>query len=323
MKLRRDGIVIAIIVLLELFSLVSAQGSVYTWKEGDKYSWKTSGGYESYYYNESGTWDYHSFIIRNEVDVEILEIDSDDKILYLEESWYQPDSYYSDEPFKIQEVTQSFDLINNLHNKDINSLFTFDYEYDDVENRSYLNDIDTYQGENKIYVKYFCSANWSVINSLFQSLFSDSAIIDNVNGSDITFRDFLNNSTYLIMGLDNHSEALNLMTGTNHYWSASFNYSNHLEVHGPEIETFEVLETNATFILQYSEGGVLEKYLLRNFMSIHINDYYYQELNTMSYTLTKAKTGLLKIFIPATISGIVLIAIVILNANSRKRSKIK
>ena len=311
-------------MIMILLPLNSVQGSAYSWKVSDKYTWEIYSGFSSSYENSTATWDDYSFFLQHKVDVKILEVNTVGKNLLLEESWYHPSYEDYKKPFKIQEVDNSYDLISNLSNNDINSLFIFDYEFDALENESYLKDVSDCANEYRLPSRYFCSANWSVINSLFQALFNNTAIIDSVNGTEITFRDFLDNSNFTIMGESNYTTALNQMIPTNHHWSATFNYSNLLEVRGPEITSFEVEEANAIFDLQYSEGGVLEKYLVRNSIVIHINNYTYRQLDIRENTLINSNVfrNLLLIIIPTTIVGLLAIVSVVLVIKIVKRRKV-
>lgn len=307
-----------------MLPLSSIQGNEYSWKVGDNYTWETNFGLTWSYENSTATWgDYFHFSTQKE-EVEILEVSTVDKTLLLEVSQYHPDYEGYTKPFSVNEVDDSYDLIRSLDNKDVNSLFNFIYEYDEVENETYLNNVTIPSYTNRIPEMYFCSANWLIINSLFHTLFNDTAIIDTVNGTEITFRDFLDNCTFTIMGESDYTTAINQMIPTNHHWSAEFNYTDLLEIRSPEITSFEVEEAIATFDLRYSESGVLEKYYLRTAVVVHINNYTYRRLIIREYTLigSNPSSNLLKKIIPATIAVVLIVTIVFLIINIMKKRKV-
>lgn len=307
-----------------MLPLSSTQGNEYSWKVGDNYTWETNYGFSWSYENSTATWGNVSQFSSQKLEVEILEVSPVDKTLHLEESLYHPGYEDYTKPFSVHEVDDSYDLIRSLDNKDINSLFTFIYEYDEVENETYLNNVAISSISDRIPEMYFCSANWLTLNSLFQTLFNDTAIIDTVNGTKITFRDFLDNSTFTIMGESDYTTAINQMIPTNHHWSAKFNYTDLLEVRSPEITSFEVEEANAIFDLRYSEGGVLEKYYLHTAIVVHTNNYTYRQLYVRENTLieTNLSWSLLMWIIPATIVGAIMVVIVVLVINIKKKRKV-
>lgn len=322
MKQKNVYLTSLIIFVIIFSSLQSVQGNQVSWKKGSEYTWILYSNFITYFENETTRWDDYYFFLNHRLESKILAINSMEKEVELEESWYFSPS--ENEPFKVQEVEKSYDLIGGLSGKNITSLFLFDYEYDSVENETYLSDAYDNNGENRFPFRYFCTADWEQTNSLIQALFDNSAIIDTVNETEITFQDFLDNITYTIMGESDHTAALNKMVPTNRHWTAKFDYSELLEARGPEITSFTVEEANATFELQYSEGGVLEKYYTRNKIAIQINNNYtYHQYNIRDYTLQESSPieKLLAIIIPTTLVGVIVIVIVILFVRTMKKRK--
>lgn len=322
MKQKRKYFTILIVFVIFLSTLQSIQGNQASWNEGSKYTWLTYSRFGSHYENETATWDYYYFGLNHRLESKILDINSLEKEVSLEESWYFTPS--ADKPFTVQEVEHSYDLIGGLASKDIISLFHFIYEFDDIENETYLSDVQVNNGETRFPIRYFCTADWGITNSLIQAVFDNSIVINTVNGTEITFQDFLDNCTYSIMGESDYTFGLDKMVPTNHHWAATFDYSGLLEARGPEITSFEVEEANATFVLRYSEGGVLEEFYKLNKIIIEINNNYtYHQYNTRHYTLTEsnpARSLLVKI-IPATLVGVIVIVIVILFVRTMKKRK--
>ena len=152
-----------------MLPLSSTQGNEYSWKVGDNYTWETNYGFSWSYENSTATWGNVSQFSSQKLEVEILEVSPVDKTLHLEESLYHPGYEDYTKPFSVHEVDDSYDLIRSLDNKDINSLFTFIYEYDEVENETYLNNVAISSISDRIPEMYFCSAHWLTLNSLFQT----------------------------------------------------------------------------------------------------------------------------------------------------------
>ncbi|MBD3189103.1 MAG: hypothetical protein GF308_00585 [Candidatus Heimdallarchaeota archaeon] len=312
----------ALLLFLLLFSFPFSlvQGSNYTWRKGDQFTWESLSGSYDFFENENGTWGYYPWGLSHILDVKILADYPDSKSVLLEEGWAYPEMT---SPFKVQQVVRSCDLTGDLNNTDITGLFHFHYLFDPSQNDTYFSGVyPSYELEYRVPHHRFCHAEWPVANELFRETFDDSVIIAAVNSTDFTFRDFLNNCSYTIMGTNNYTEALSLMTPTNHHWSAMFDYSSLLEIRDPGIFTYEVQEANATFDLQYSEGGVLENYLLNSSMTLFINNNYtYHYFNTFEIHLTKRISGTLlyPLVIPASLLGTLTIAIIVLK--TRKKYK--
>ncbi|NPE08224.1 MAG: hypothetical protein GNW80_08080 [Asgard group archaeon] len=188
-----------------------------------------------------------------------------------------------------------------------------------------MSDVQVNNGETRFPIRYFCTADWGITNSLIQAVFDNSIVIDTVNGTEITFQDFLDNCTYFIMGESDYTTGLDKMVPTNHHWAATFDYSGLLEARGPEITSFEVEEANATFVLEYSEGGVLEEFYKLNKIIIEINNNYtYHQYDSRHYTLTEsnpARSLLMKI-IPAVVVGVVVIVSIILVVRILKKRRV-
>ena len=196
-------------------TLQSVHGNQVSWNEGSEYAWITYSSFGSHYENETTTWDDYYFTLNHRLESKILDINSLEKEVSLQESWYFTPS--SDDPFKVQEVEKSYDLIGGLASKDFNSLFYFIYEFDDVENETYLSDVQVNNGETRFPIRYFCTADWGITNILIQAVFDNSTVIDTVNGTEITFQDLLDNCTYFIMGESDYTTGLDKMVLTNNH----------------------------------------------------------------------------------------------------------
>lgn len=178
-----------------------------------------------------------------------------------------------------------------------------------------MSDVQVNNGETRFPIRYFCTADWGITNDLIQAVFDNSTIIDTVNGTEITFQDLLDNCTYFIIGESDYTTGLDKMVPTNNQWSATFDYSGLIEARGPEITSFEVEEANATFVLEYSESGVLEEFYKLNKIIIEIdNNYTYHQYNSRHYTLTESNPtrSLLMKIIPALVVGVIVIVSIIL-----------
>ena len=175
MKRKNLCLTILLILMITCLPIWSVHGSNYTWKVSDRYTWETYSGSSSWFENETTTWDHYYFYLAHELGVKILKVHSSEKIVDLEESW----AYLGMEsPFKIQEVEKSYDFQSTLFFKNFSSLFIPDYEYDDTENETYLANVRNCQTYDRIALRYFCTANWIGINSFFQILFDDTAILN-------------------------------------------------------------------------------------------------------------------------------------------------
>ncbi|MEA2071128.1 MAG: hypothetical protein U9O98_07540 [Asgard group archaeon] len=302
------------------FSLLGVHGKNYTWNKGDKFTWETHYETTQFYENENGTWDEYWWGLSHLLDVKIMDYYPETKILLVKESWAYPGMT---SPFIIQEVTDSCDLVGDLNNTDITNLFQFNYEFDPFQNDTYLSGIYPNSGSDRVPHHRFCLADWRITNELFQETFNDSCTIVSINNTDITFRDFLKNCSYTIMGTNNYTKALALMTSTNHQWSATFNYPSLLEIRDPAVSAYEVEEAIVNFALAYTDGGVLENYSLNSSIIAYINNNYtFHYFETHESHLTSFQRGILwqtvlKVILP--VSLIAAIAIIVLVRVIRKK----
>ncbi|MBK5112131.1 MAG: hypothetical protein KGD59_04460 [Candidatus Heimdallarchaeota archaeon] len=321
MKEKKLCLTFLLVMLIVLLPIRTVQGINYTWKVGDKYTWESSTEQIWYYENSTHVWDYYFNFIYNKVEVEILDIQTDDKNLLLEETIH---NLGMDGPITTQEVEKSYNLLYDLNNKDINNIYHFEYQYDESENETFFRGLISFIIIDPIPVMFFCDANWLTTNSLFQAVFNDTAVIDTVNGTDITFRNFLDNCTFTIMGENNYTAALSKMSPTNHHWFATFDYSTLVEIRGSNITYSIVEEAIATFDLEYSEGGVLEKYLVEISVIINTNEFEHQLHDIYAVVLTESipANNLLMKIIPAVIVGIIAIVIIILVVNTMKMRRV-
>ena len=323
MKQKKNYLTILILFVFFFSTLQSVQGNQVSWDKGSKYTWITYSRFGTHYENETTTWNISYFTFNHRLEYKILAINSFGKEVTLQESWYFTPS--SDEPFTVQEVEKSYDLIGGLANKDISSLYHISYEYDNDENETYLSYVGANTGEGRFPFRYFCIADWSITNSLMQAIFDNSTIIDTVNETDFTFQDFLDNCSYTIMGESDYATGISKMIPTNRHWIAKFDYSDTLEIRDPEVTSYEIEEANATFELQYSEGGVLEKFHLYNKIATKINNNYtYHQYNTRIYTLTENEStkDLLVKIIPAVVISVLVVVIVILVVRIVKKRRV-
>ncbi len=322
MKYKKKYITIIILFVFFFSSLQTVQGSQISWGKGDKYTWVMYSGYGSHYENETTTWDDYYFTLNHRLETKILKINSKEKEVILQESWYFTPS--SDEPFTVQEVEKSYDLIGGLAGKDISNLFLISYEFDNEKNETYLNYVNINTGEDQFPLRYFCIADWSITNSLMQVIFDNSTIVDTVNESDFTFQNFLDNCSYSIMGVNDYASGINKMIPTNHHWVAKFDYSDSLEIRDPEGTSYIIEEANATFELKDSEGGVLEEFYLYNSIDIQIdNNYTYHQFNARIYTLIENNPANLLIkIVPAVVASVLLAVIITLIVKNLKKKKI-
>jgi hypothetical protein len=131
---------------------------------------------------------------------------------------------------------------------------------------------------------FLVDPDWTTLNKAYTDMFNESEIVETVADPyqpiihNITLGDFLNSISYTIMGQDNLADAKSKMKSDNTEWTMVYDLTNVLnnEVFNGTLgynEYYPYPNAIFTYEMSYSEGGVLQKALMKMDYSILVDNY--------------------------------------------------
>ncbi len=305
------------VLLITLFcnlSLVSA--SDLKWNAGDIIVW--------------GRYDEASIIVKDlTTDTTLEEIgqggyDFQYNITAYDSVAKQYDYIYSDPSGTNPISTRSFDW-EDFANADLTSdngdFINVNYYYDENINRTILT---TFTLPVNFLSYRLIDPNWKGLNQRFVDVFNESYLLDTEDDPwsstvyNFTWGTFLNNIDYKIMGRSKLKYALNQFKDDTSKWKFEFDLSGYLHhsIGGGEYAAYESYVV--TLEVEYSDGGVLEKYVKETSYTRLDDDIQTDYLNHRKEALGGLKKAMLSLPIIASLIGLLTISTFIL---IRKRKK--
>ena len=250
----------------------------------------------------------------NEIEYNITSIDSLTK---------EFDAYFRD--------YDSISFINNRHyaadifvnaELDIDDFLDVDYDWDYEHNRTVCTNFDI-----DLTYWYLIEPDWAQINEGYKTMLNGSELIDTVNDPysstiyNFTLANILSAIPIKIMGKNTLNKALPQFT-SKYEWDFDFDLSNYIydDRWNGTMTIYYPYELYKVYLhMSYTEGGVLQDYLIGFQSRITIDDIQTQRLSETKIALGGAKAVLANFAIFSAIGALLTTTIVIMLIAKRKK----
>ncbi|MHA1186581.1 MAG: hypothetical protein ACTSXA_09400 [Candidatus Heimdallarchaeota archaeon] len=166
-------------------------------------------------------------------------------------------------------TTRSFDwenMANNYLTSDNGDFINVNYQWDYATNQTVLTTFSFYLNTNFLNNWRLIEPNWVNLNTAFKGIFNETYVLDTLADPyeplihNFTWGTFLDSIDFKIMGRSNLNYALNQFKDSTSKWTFEFDlsgvYSHDLNGDWEGYESYVVVVE-----VEYSDGGVLEKYV--------------------------------------------------------------
>lgn len=220
--------------------------------------------------------------------------------------------------------SRSFDW-ENFANADLTSdngdFLTVNYIYDTFTNNTVLRDFSL----DVNYLNWrLIEPNWVGLNQAYKEIFNETYLLDTVADAwdpiiyNFTWGYFLDSIDFKIMSRSNLKYALNQFKDSTNKWTFEFDLSGvlHHSIGGGEVAPYE--SYIVTILVEYSDGGVLEKYVKETSYTRIIDDDQTDYLHHRKEALGGLKKAMAPIPIISSVIGLLAISGFILIKRRKK-----